>query len=188
VIPTCSPHQPTIERQVQDAYDDPGTSKDTRPDIRIDKLVQIMQQEPALIRGNPCFLFQPIFQKCQRARPHKFRKNSPNQRGNMQTAEKRTGVRHERTEDNPHDEDCMDEQYERCQRRIQGRRPRSQCSIRPNFAGVREFKQELKVFCRLFLAEAQDYFSAFASLANMLRVRDASMGNVEHRRLPLASR
>ena len=82
-----------------------------------------MQQKRALIRGNSCFLFQPIFQQCQRARPHKFRKNSPNQRGNMQTHENRMRAGEKSPEDDPYDEENMDEQHERCEYGIHGGRP-----------------------------------------------------------------
>src|SRR6266542_1941880 len=67
-----------------------------------------MEQEPALIRLDSGSAFEPVFQPSQRTWPEKkFRKNSPDQRGDMQPAENWAGPRQERAEDHPYDEEPM---------------------------------------------------------------------------------
>ena len=47
------PDLPAIERKIQSAYDHPCNRQNGCRDVRIDQLVQVMEQEPTLVPGCP---------------------------------------------------------------------------------------------------------------------------------------
>lgn len=54
------PHLPAIERKVQSADEHPCNRQDCCGHVRIDQLVQIMEQEPTLIWVNSSLGFKPV--------------------------------------------------------------------------------------------------------------------------------
>ena len=117
--PSSSPHESSVERQIHNADNDGRKRKNARRNVRIDELIQIMQQESALVRLDSGPLFQPIFQQGQRTRPRQnLRKDPPDKRSNVQSPEKRARARQKSAKDNPYDEEYVHEKHERCEHGI----------------------------------------------------------------------
>ena len=107
----ADPHLSTIERQICDADNYPRTGEDVDGDIGIYKLVQIVEQEPALVWLDTGAAFEPIFQQSQWTRPRKhFGKDSPDKRSDVQPPKNRAGARQQSTENHPQNEQRMDEE------------------------------------------------------------------------------
>ena len=85
------PNLPAIEGKIQNADDHPCNREDGCRDIRIDQLIQVVEQKPTLVRLNASLAFEKVLQQRQRTRPRKqFRKDSPDKRNNMQPAKNRS--------------------------------------------------------------------------------------------------
>ena len=105
------PHLASMESQICDADDYRGDGEHVGGNIGINKLVQIVKQEPALVRLDTSAAFEPIFQQSQWTRPWKqFRKDSPDKRSDMQPAENRARARQQSTENHPQNEQRMQEE------------------------------------------------------------------------------
>jgi hypothetical protein len=79
-VPT-DPHLSSVESQICNAYDYPGDGENVGGNIGIHKLIQIVEQESALVWLDTSAPFEPIFQQRQWARPRKnFGKDSPDKR------------------------------------------------------------------------------------------------------------
>ena len=92
----------SVESQICNAYDYPGDREDVRGNVGINKLVQIVKQESALVWLDISAPFEPIFQKRQWTRPRKnFRKDSPDKRCDVQPSKKRARARQKGTENHP---------------------------------------------------------------------------------------
>jgi hypothetical protein len=74
----ADPNLSSVERQICDANDYPGDGEHVGGNVGIDKLVQIVEQESALVRLDTGAAFEPIFQQSQWTGPRKnFGKDSP---------------------------------------------------------------------------------------------------------------
>src|ERR1043166_4614038 len=96
---------PSIEAQVDTADDDSCNREDVRRDIWIYQFIQIVKQEAALVWLDSGPLLQRIFCEGQWTRPIKnFRKNSPDERCDVQPPENRSGPCEESSEYYPKNE------------------------------------------------------------------------------------
>jgi hypothetical protein len=81
---------PAIERKIQSADDCASNRQNSCGDVRIDELIQVMEQEPTMVWLDSGVAFEPVLQHRQRTRPRKqLRKNPPDKRNDMQPAENR---------------------------------------------------------------------------------------------------
>ena len=88
---SSDPNSPAIEGKIQSADDYPCNRKDGCRDVRIDQLIQVMEQEPILVRLGSGLGFKPVLQHGRRTRPRKqLRKYSPDERSDMQPAKNRS--------------------------------------------------------------------------------------------------
>src|SRR5208282_3412166 len=107
----ADPHLSSVKREICDANDYPGDGENVGGNVGINKLVQIVEQESALVRLDSGAAFEPIFQQRQRTRPRKhFGKDSPEKRSDMQPAKERAGARQQSTENHPQNEQRMEEE------------------------------------------------------------------------------
>src|SRR5258708_16066547 len=114
------PHLSTIERQIQEADNYSHGSENVGRNIGVNKLVQIVEQEPALVRLDSGPAFEPVFQQSQGARPReKFSNNPPDKRNDMQPPEERTRARQEGAKDHPQDEERVHDKDGSCECRIE---------------------------------------------------------------------
>ena len=60
LLEPSDPDSPTIERKIQNADDDSCNRQNGCRNIRIDQLVQVMEQEPILIWLDSGLAFEPI--------------------------------------------------------------------------------------------------------------------------------
>ena len=105
------PHLSTIERQICEADYYRHSGEGVGGDIGINKLVQIVKKESALVWLDTGTAFEPIFQQSQWTRPRKhFGKDSPNKRSDMQPAKERARARQQSTENHPQNEQRMQEE------------------------------------------------------------------------------
>jgi hypothetical protein len=83
----ADPNLSSVEHQICDAYDYPGDGEHVGGNVGIHKLIQIVEQESALVRLDTSAAFQPIFQQRQWTRPRKqFGKDSPDKGCDVQPA------------------------------------------------------------------------------------------------------
>lgn len=116
------PHLPDIKPKVQSAGDHPYNRQDVCRNVRIDQPIQVMEQEPILVRLDTGPAFEPVLQQRQRTRPRKqFRKDSPDKRPDMQPAKNRARACQQSTEDHPQNEQRMQEEDGNNEYRIQTR-------------------------------------------------------------------
>jgi hypothetical protein len=74
----ADPHLSSVESQICDANDYPAMLSMVGGNVGIHKLVQIVEQESALVRLDSAAAFEPILQQSQWTRPRKhFGKDSP---------------------------------------------------------------------------------------------------------------
>ena len=107
----ADPHLSSVESQICDANDYPGDGEHVGGNVGIHKLVQIVEQESALVRLDSGAAFEPIFQQSQWTRPRKnFGKDSPDKRSDVQPAKNRAGARQKGTENHPQNEQRMQEE------------------------------------------------------------------------------
>jgi hypothetical protein len=80
LAPNCEPRLSPVKGQV-DAADDHSRHRQSRiGNVRVDQLVQVMQQEPALVGLDASLAFQPVLQESQRTGPRKeFDQECPTQ-------------------------------------------------------------------------------------------------------------
>src|SRR5229473_112536 len=64
-----NPDLAAIEREIQSADDHARNYQNGCRDVRIDELIQVMEEEPALVRLNSGLAFEPVLQHGQRTRP-----------------------------------------------------------------------------------------------------------------------
>jgi hypothetical protein len=84
------PHLTAIEHKVQSADDYSSNRQYCCRDVRIDQLIQVMEQETTLVRLDASPGFKPVLKHSQRTRPRKqFGKNPPDKRNDMQAAKNR---------------------------------------------------------------------------------------------------
>jgi len=101
----------SVKRQICGANDYPGDGEDVGGNVGINKLVQIVEQESALVRLDSGAAFEPIFQQSQWTWPRKnFRKDSPDKRSDVQLSKNRAGARQQSTENHPQNEQRMQEE------------------------------------------------------------------------------
>src|SRR5260370_38303335 len=82
------PHLSTIERQIQEADNYSHGSENVGRNIGVNKLVQIVEQEPALERLYSGPALEPSFTQSQGGRPRaKFSNNPPDKRNKVQQPE-----------------------------------------------------------------------------------------------------
>ena len=106
-----NPHLSSIESQICNANDYRGDGEHVGGDIGIYNLVQIVEQEPALIWLDTGAAFEPIFQQSQWTRPRKhFGKDSPEKRSDVQPPKNRAGARQQGTENHPQNEKRVEEE------------------------------------------------------------------------------
>jgi len=111
------PKLPAVKGKIQSADDHPCKREDGCRNVWIDELIQVMEQEPALVRLDSGFGFKPVLKHGQRARPGKhLRKYPPDERSDMQEAENRSRARQQSTEDHPQNEKHMQEENENRER------------------------------------------------------------------------
>src|SRR5580692_226101 len=95
---------PSIEYEVEGANDHARHCQGGCRDVRIDQLVEIVEQETSLVGLDARLLFPPVLEKSQGTGPRQqLRDNSPDQRNDMQPAKNRTRSREQSPEDHPHD-------------------------------------------------------------------------------------
>jgi hypothetical protein len=88
---SSDPNLPAIEGKIQSADHYPCNREDGCRDVRINQLIQVMEQEPILVRLGSGLGFKPALQHGQRARPRKqLRKYPPDERADMQPAKNRS--------------------------------------------------------------------------------------------------
>lgn len=86
----CDPHLPPVKCKIENADKHAGNRQNGYRDVGIDKLVEVMEQKASLVRLDPCLGFEPVLKQSQRTRPQKqFRKDSPDERSDMQLAKNR---------------------------------------------------------------------------------------------------
>lgn len=91
LVVSSDPNLPAIEGEIQSADDYPYNREDDCGDVRINQLVQEMEQEPILVRLASGLGFKPVLQHSQRTRPRKqLRKYPPDERSHMQPAKNRS--------------------------------------------------------------------------------------------------
>ena len=84
----ADPHLSSVKRQICEANDYPGEGEHVGGNVGVHKLVQIVQQESALVWPDSGAAFEPIFQQRQWTWPRKnFGKDSPDKRCDVQPAE-----------------------------------------------------------------------------------------------------
>ncbi len=121
------PDLPTIEGKVQSADDYACNRQNSCRDVRIDQLIQVMEQEPTLVWLDSGFAFEPVLQNRQRTRPRKqFRENSRDKRSEMQPAENRTPTSQQSAKGYPQDEHGMQQKDGNRERGIECR-PKNGC-------------------------------------------------------------
>ena len=109
----ADPHLSSVESQICDANDYPGDGEHVGGNVGINKLVQIVEQESALVRLDSGAAFEPIFQQSQWTRPGKhFGKDSPDKRSDMQPAKERARARQQSAENYPQNEQSVQEKDE----------------------------------------------------------------------------
>jgi len=107
----ADPHLSSVKRQICDANDYPRDGEYVGGDVGIHKLVQIVEEESALVWLDTSAAFEPIFQQRQWTRPRKnFRKDSPDKRCDVQPSKNRAGARQKGTENHPQNEQRMQEE------------------------------------------------------------------------------
>src|SRR3984957_12235429 len=95
---------PSIECEVEGANDHSRHCQGGCRDVRIDQLVEIVEEETSLVWLDARLLFAPVLEKSQGTGPQQqLRDNSPDQRSDMQPAKNRTRSREQSPEDHPHD-------------------------------------------------------------------------------------
>jgi len=110
---TAAPQQSSVERQIQKANNDSRNYESGCRNVGIDQLIEIVEQEPALLRFDSGSPFECIFEQRQWTRPGKnFRENPPDQRNDVQTPEKRTRARHPRAENNPKNKESVHHKHQ----------------------------------------------------------------------------
>ena len=57
---SSDPNLPAVESKIQSADDHPCNREDGCRDVRIDQLIQVTEQEPALVWLDSGFAFQPV--------------------------------------------------------------------------------------------------------------------------------
>jgi hypothetical protein len=87
---SSDPNLPAIEGKIQSADDYPCHREDGCRDVRINQLIQVMEQEPILVRLGSGLGFKPVLQHGQRTRPRQLRKYPPDERSDMQAAKNRS--------------------------------------------------------------------------------------------------
>jgi hypothetical protein len=107
----ANPYLPSMKSQIQQADGYRYSGENIGGDIGIYKAVQIVEQEPALVRLDSGAAFDPVLQQRQRTRPRKqFRKDSPEKRSDVQPPENRVGARQPSAENHPQNEQRMQEE------------------------------------------------------------------------------
>src|ERR1035438_2758507 len=92
------------EGEVEGENDPPRHCQGGCRDVRIDQLVEIVEEETSLVRLDARLLFPPVLEKSQGTGPRQqLRDNSPDQRNDMQPAKNRTRSCEQSPEDHPHD-------------------------------------------------------------------------------------
>jgi hypothetical protein len=92
-VPT-DPHLSSVESQICDANDYLSEGEHVGGNVGVHKLVQIVEQESALVRLDSGAAFEAIFQESQWTWPRKqFDKDSPDKRCDVQPARMPSGVR-----------------------------------------------------------------------------------------------
>jgi hypothetical protein len=106
-----SPGLPSVENEVEATNGHSSHSQRGCRNIRINQLVDIVQQEAALIRLDSRFLFQPVLKQRQRTGPgQQLGENSPDQGKNMQPAKNVTRSREQGPKHHPGNEECVHEE------------------------------------------------------------------------------
>ena len=59
--PDCEPSLSGIQRKIQSADDYSRSRQNASRDVRIDELIQVMQQKSALVGLHACPAFKPVF-------------------------------------------------------------------------------------------------------------------------------
>ena len=122
------PDLPAIERKIQSADDHPRNRQNGWGDVRIDQLIQIMEQEPTLVWLDSSFGFEPVLQHGQRTRPRKqLREDPPDKRSDMQPPENRARACQQGTGDYPQNEQRMQEEDGSSECRIETRARTAAC-------------------------------------------------------------
>ena len=126
---SADPYLSSIKREICDANDYPGDGENVGGNVGIDKLVQIVKQESALVRLNSGPAFEPIFQQRQWTRPRKhFGEDSPDKRCDVQPAKERAGARQQSTENHPQNEQRMQEKNGSRECRIEIEAPKAEAA------------------------------------------------------------
>jgi hypothetical protein len=107
----ADPDLSSVKREICDANDYPGDGENVGGNVGIHKLVQIVEEESALVRLDSAVGFEPIFQQSQWTRPRKhFGKDSPEKRSDVQPPKNRAGARQQSTENHPQNEKRVEEE------------------------------------------------------------------------------
>ena len=107
----ADPPLSSVKRQICDADDYPSDGENVGGNIGIHKLIQIVEQESALVRLDSAVGFEPIFQQSQWTWPRKnFGKDSPEQRSDVKPSKNRARARQQSTENHPQNEQRMQEE------------------------------------------------------------------------------
>ena len=107
----ADPHLSSVKREICDTNDYPGDGENVGGNIGIHKLIQIVEQESALVRLDSAVGFEPILQQSQWTWPRKnFRKDPPDKRSDMQPAKNRARERQKGAENHPQNEQRMQEE------------------------------------------------------------------------------
>ena len=96
------PHLPSVECKIEKADENACNRQNRCGDIGIDKLIQVMEQKPALVRLDASLGFKPVLEHGQRAGPgEEFGEDSPDKRDDMKPAKDRTRPRQQGAENHP---------------------------------------------------------------------------------------
>lgn len=110
------PYLPPVECKIEKADKYTNDRQNHCRYVRIDELVQVVEQKAALVRRDARRGFEPVLKHSQRTRPRKqFRKNSPEQRSDMQPAKNGAGTCQQSSEDDPQYERRMYDEDADCQ-------------------------------------------------------------------------
>ena len=109
----------SIERQIEDADGYSCNRENAWQNVRIDQLIQIVEQESAMIGVDSGLLFEPVLKHGQRAGQEKLRENSPDKRKDMKPPRNRTRAHQQSAKDYPQEEQNMNEKNRSCRCRTE---------------------------------------------------------------------